>query len=158
MLLLLLLEAKPTRLLPRLPPSWMWGSPTPSISVSSVPSGLPPLPPQHQSDRHRLSDENRPVLIRIAASIHSLHTTKLNRGIMLNSNCYKMTKFNLKFGTTHCTQKLKVVTLKTWFSVCTVGHTCIFLCVCVCDTCTFLRVRARMHAQLHATLCNPMDL
>ena len=68
-----------------------------------------------------------------------------------------MIKFNLKFGTTHCTQKLKVVTLKTWFSVCTVGHTCIFLCVCVCDTCTFLRVRARMHAQLHATLCNPMD-
>ena len=68
-----------------------------------------------------------------------------------------MIKFNLKFGTTHCTQKLKVVTLKTWFSVCTVGHTCIFLRVCVC-VCVCVRVcacaRARMLSsmQLFATL------
>ena len=97
---------------------------------------------------------NRPGLTWISVSIHLLHTTKLNRGIMLN--CYKMITFNLKFATTHCTQKSKSVTLKIWLSVCTAGHTCIFLrahgCVCVC-VCVWVRA----HARSHATLCNPMD-
>ena len=95
---------------------------------------------------------NRPVLTWMAVSIHSLHTTKLNRGIMLNSTAKKWSHW--KFGTTHCTQKTKVVTLKIWLSVCTAGHTCIFLRVRVC---VYACVCVHAHARLHATLCNPMD-
>ena len=94
---------------------------------------------------------NRPVLTWMAVSIHSLHTTKLNRGIMLNSTAKKWSHW--KFGTTHCTQKTKVVTLKIWLSVCTAGHTCIFLRVRVC-VCMRVCVCTRMLGcmQLFATL------